>query len=502
MGKTPKKATSGGDERNLYNWRLKATTAPPNPSETSLHKRQRESTISNRSKLSTLQKKVPHNPRKNFKKKIETSTKFELTRIAKLTTDNSDRAAGSSKKKKLIVPERSEESDAVKMQPESEEADAKLNPTVEMTSTKTDSSQDAEESDKKCDHATGKSVSVSKTQEDLETQEVNNETVVEKEESKRQKKVNNSDKSQEVEDSEESNLNLQFEVEDNVENTSTETTNDADLKKEDDEKCSSEAEATKNDTQEKEDLQSESQTETESNSVDILEFTTSEMSETSETPSQSEVQKEKEEEKEKPEEGANKNASFVSYDPSIMLKDVQIKLNDCLKENSKLHDTGNVSHGTLNQPMKDMSFGKTLRSISGRRSLSRMRHVTLREHRYSPSDSMFVNTSSASLPPDETIDYKILRYSSNLSDTLSTTNGSPVDRKRKQDAEDWNSIKKQKIEAENSLLHSPISLLKGLRKPIQVSTPVSELKFQSDKLELDENSKSASEGSKKWCVIM
>lgn len=388
------------------------------------------------------------------------------------------------------------------MQPESEEADAKLNPTVQMTPIKTDSSQGAEESDKKCDHhATDKSISVSKTQEDLKTQDVNKEITTEKEESKRQKKVSNSEKNQEVEDSEESNLNLQFEVEDSVENTSADTTNDADLKKEDNEKSSSEAE--KNDTQEKEDLQSESQTETESNSVDVLEFTTSEISETSETPSQSgEVQKEKEEEKEKSEEDANKNPSFVSYDPSIMLKDVQIKLNDCLKENSKLYDTGNASHSTLNQPLKDMSFGKTLRSISGRRSLSRMRHVTLREHRYSPNDSMFVNTSSASLPPDETIDYKILRYSSNLSDTLSTTNGSPVDRKRKQDAEDWNSIKKQKVEAENSLLHSPISLLKGLRKPIQVSTPVSELKFQSGKLELDESSKSANESNKKWCVIM
>lgn len=48
MGKTPKKAAPGGDERNLYNRRLKATTAPSNPSETSLHKRQRESEISNR----------------------------------------------------------------------------------------------------------------------------------------------------------------------------------------------------------------------------------------------------------------------------------------------------------------------------------------------------------------------------------------------------------------------------------------------------------------------
>lgn len=49
MGKTPKKAAPGGDERNLYNRRpLKATTAASKASETNLHKRQRESESSNR----------------------------------------------------------------------------------------------------------------------------------------------------------------------------------------------------------------------------------------------------------------------------------------------------------------------------------------------------------------------------------------------------------------------------------------------------------------------
>lgn len=48
MGKTPKKAAPGGDERNLYVRRLKATTAPSRASESSLPERQRESESSNR----------------------------------------------------------------------------------------------------------------------------------------------------------------------------------------------------------------------------------------------------------------------------------------------------------------------------------------------------------------------------------------------------------------------------------------------------------------------
>ncbi|XP_033344075.1 uncharacterized protein LOC117230592 isoform X2 [Bombus vosnesenskii] len=421
--------------------------------------------------------------------------KVELEHSAKQGTGNPDKTAGSSKEKKSIVSQQSEESNSAKMQPESEEADPKLNPTVQVEYTKDDSFKDTQESDKEYVSDTpSESISVLKTQDDLENAEV----MVEKEQLECQKEASNSDKNQEG--CQENNLNLQFEIENNIENTITEKTDNVDLKKENDEKCPPEQEMTKDDIHEKEDLQSESQTDTESNSADVIEFTTSEISEASEILSQNDVEKEKE--KEMAEESISKNISFVSYDPSIMLKDVQIKLNDCLKENSKLFDTSNASHSMSSQPPKDMSFGKTLRSISGRRSLSRMRHVTLREYRYSPSDSMFVNTSSASLPQDEAMDFKILRYSTDLSDTLSTTNGSSSERKRKLDTEDWNSMKKQKTDTENSLLHSPISLLKGLRKPIQVSTPVSDLKFKTGRLELDENSKPANEGSKKWCAIM
>jgi len=59
MGKTPKKAAPGGDERNLYVRRLKATTAPSK--ESSLPERQRESESSNRfvATISNSESQVP-----------------------------------------------------------------------------------------------------------------------------------------------------------------------------------------------------------------------------------------------------------------------------------------------------------------------------------------------------------------------------------------------------------------------------------------------------------
>lgn len=48
MGKTPKKAAPGGDERNLYVRRIKATTASSKNSESILPEGQRESENSNR----------------------------------------------------------------------------------------------------------------------------------------------------------------------------------------------------------------------------------------------------------------------------------------------------------------------------------------------------------------------------------------------------------------------------------------------------------------------
>lgn len=490
MGKTPKKAAPGGDERNLYNWRPKAKTAPSNSSETSLPKRQRESEISNRPKLSTFQKRIPPVQRKSFK---SLSTKIEVSQPAK----QKGKLPSTSKEKKTTVSEKSAESNIEEtMQPESEEAEPKPNPTVEEENQKKDDSADNQVPTKECvDRASSKETELVPKQQEVTTSK---ETSVEKEQTECVK-ANGSDKVKEDEDLEDSDIKLSLEVEDNSAQMQEDKPDNKDVKDDSKEECSS----SKNDPINKEDAQSESQTDTESYSLDVLESTTSELSEVSETPSQEkekETEKEKEKEKEKIEK--TKDTSFVSYDPSIMLKDVKIKLNDCLKENSKLFDASTVEHSSPIQPQKE-SFGKTLRSLSGRRSLNRMRYITLREHRYSPSDSLFVNTSTASVAPDDSLDFKILRYSTGLSDIAPSSNGSPTERKRKNDTDEWSTTKKQRTETEQSLLHSSIDLLKGLRRPIQVSTPVSELKFQSGKLNLaNEQESKSNEGPKKWCVIM
>ncbi|CAK9824761.1 hypothetical protein ANTRET_LOCUS2877 [Anthophora retusa] len=501
MGKTPKKAAPGGDESNLYKLRRKATTAPSNPSESSLHKRQRESEISNRIKVGTLKKRNTPRQRKNFAHKVRTPVKFKVNRA----TRRANTSPGSSKKKKLTVSEKSEDSKVTDMQPESEEAEVKVNPSVQKEETSTEVSKDTQESSKEhVDHVSTETVSISEAQEDT----VNKEAVAEEESTVCEEKEKNSNESKEIEEQEEIDLNLSYETEDNLPKVQTEETDDKNSKEEIKEESSAAVPAEKNGVLEKEELQNESQTDTESYSADGLEFTTSEISETSESASQHDAPKKKE----KSEVTSGKDTSFISYDPSIMLKDVQIKLNDCLKENSKSSDTsssggggggGGSSVSSLSQPSKGgMSYGKSMRSISGRRSLSRMRHVTIRDHRYSPNDSMFVNTSTASLGSEDSVDFKILRYNTGLSDTVSATNGSPTEGKRKHEIDDWNLTKKQKTESENSLFNSSVGLLKGLRRPIQVSTPISELKFHSGKLDLEEEAKPANEDTKKWCVIM
>lgn len=255
----------------------------------------------------------------------------------------------------------------------------------------------------------------------------------------------------------------------------------------------------KNGVHEKDEIQNEPQTDTES-SVEIVESTTSEASETSEAIAQSSIPKGQE----KIDETLN-DVSFLSYD-SIMLKDVQIKQNDCVKDNSKLFDVSNTED-MFNQFSKE-SFGKTLRNISGRHSLNRMRHLGFHEKRISPNSSLFVNTSMISISQDEGPESKTLHYSS-LSENL-PTNGSSLDRKRKNDASIWSPTKKQKAEAESSFLSTPMSLLKGWRRPIQVSTPnITPYEFESTKIDIcamkDDDNKimtESTESTKKWCVIM
>ena len=241
----------------------------------------------------------------------------------------------------------------------------------------------------------------------------------------------------------------------------------------------------------KEDQQSESHTDTESY---IVESTTSEVSEASEQPSEPK-------EKDKSTEATTLETLCVSYNSSITLKNAQIKLNDCLKDVSK---HGEENNEQANDMYKDLSFGKTLRTISGRRSLSRLRHVTLREHnQLSPNNSLFVNTSSMSQDDD----FKVFRHRAGLSDTVSS-NGTPSERKRKLYPQESNILKKPKTEAESSFLNSSFELLKSFRRPIQVSTPnVGIFNFQTDKLnfsgkESSQDVKADETPANKWCTIM
>ncbi|XP_063993540.1 uncharacterized protein LOC135171125 [Diachasmimorpha longicaudata] len=190
--------------------------------------------------------------------------------------------------------------------------------------------------------------------------------------------------------------------------------------------------------------------------------------------------------------------SFVSYDAAIMLKDVQIKLNDCLRDNSKLMDVTDPN-ASVSEAFKDLSFGRTLRGISGRNSIGRMRHVTVRDRQRTPNDSLFVNTSSASFSQNDA-----LRFTSGFLES-SSPNGTPLDRKRKREAQGSDSVKKPRYEG-NSILNTSLEYIKNLRRPVQVSTPNPKgFKFDiGEKMEGSESTTGVdSTGeAKKWCVVM
>ncbi|XP_015111171.1 cell wall protein RBR3 isoform X2 [Diachasma alloeum] len=232
------------------------------------------------------------------------------------------------------------------------------------------------------------------------------------------------------------------------------------------------------------------------NPADVLvESTTSESCPPSDLKSQ-ENPSESNEDQVKPED----DPSFVSYDSTIMLKDVQIKLNDCLRDNSKMMDVTDPN-ASMSEAFKDLSFGRTLRGISGRNSIGRMRHVTLRDRQRTPNDSLFVNTSSASFSQDDA-----LRYTPGFLDSPSR-NGTPSDRKRKLGSEVNDSAKKPRQE-ESSIFNTSLEYIKNLRRPVQVSTP----NPKGFKFDIGEKSEGDNENvqvgvnanvePKKWCVVM
>lgn len=254
---------------------------------------------------------------------------------------------------------------------------------------------------------------------------------------------------------------------------------------------------------EKKSSQTESEAGTESCSIDIVESVTSELSEVSESPSQQDTNQK---ERDNFDQNVKSDITGINYDASVTLKDVQIKLNDCLKDKFKhveVCDNDNISNSSTSD-----TFGKTLRNISGRSAINRFRHTSSLDYRFSPNDTQLTNVSMLSSPRRETTNVKIVRYSTGLSDVMSS-NGSPVERKRKLESPDSITTKKQKTE-QSSLLNTSMDLLRGLRKPIQISTPNVSYKVQSDKLNIreinDGNDKylptHTDDGTKKWCVIM
>ncbi|XP_014221380.1 probable serine/threonine-protein kinase ifkB isoform X2 [Trichogramma pretiosum] len=196
--------------------------------------------------------------------------------------------------------------------------------------------------------------------------------------------------------------------------------------------------------------------------------------------------------------------------PKIELKDMQVNLKDCLKdpEEEKKEEDKKDEEKKSEEPKapeykhKDETFSQTLRTISGRRSLSRMRNM-----RDSPvNSSLFVNTSNISLAEDATtLDNKTPRERRAYSrEAASLLNGTPIDRKRKM-VHELPSSKKPKIEnadSNGSFLNKSFELLKypfSPRKPAQVSSPFN---CKIEKQSIESAPVEAVDPAKKWCVLM
>ncbi|KAK2587700.1 hypothetical protein KPH14_003815 [Odynerus spinipes] len=513
MGKTPKKAAPGGDERNLYVRRIKATTAPSKSSESNLHERQRESEISNRPSLSGVHKKTTPASTKRIKSlrcKLHSPANLSSSQATKALTKSLDSIVKDSRVQNTL---QNLELTKQKMQPKLEEAETKINISIEKDEKEESAGnvgnkkEEATTKDSNANHTADEQDSTSTTHTEKKTAESIEEAKPADDEVKEQDKENDAkvivdENNKELEEQEQDEIQLNLQVEDSPVKLQEPTSSDGTINDANETEKLSQIQEVNDDTKEKKSSQTESETGTETCSVDILESVTSDLSEVSEPPSQQDVQKETE----SSEHNLKSDASGVTYDASVTLKDVKIRLNDCLKENLKHADVSNVDSSTSNA-LSSESFGKTLRNISGRCSINRLRHKTSYDYRFTANESQFTNRSSVSTSPEETTNVRILRYSTGLSETIST-NGSPVERKRKLESPDPVVTKKQKTK-QGSLLNTSMDLLRGLRKPIQISTPNVGYKIQSDKLNISEindgNDKllpTHDEGTKKWCVIM
>lgn len=150
---------------------------------------------------------------------------------------------------------------------------------------------------------------------------------------------------------------------------------------------------------------------------------------------------------------------------------------------------------------KDTTFGKTLRTISGRHSIGRMRHMKLRDRQPSPNSSLFVNTSSASLAED--VDLKSIHRRTPTAD-LTSTNGTEkvLDRKRKLIDVSFDTQKKIKTdESKGSFLSSSIEMIKKpFRRSVKTTTSK---KPEKEQIHVGGGELVPyGESNKKWCLIM
>ena len=146
---------------------------------------------------------------------------------------------------------------------------------------------------------------------------------------------------------------------------------------------------------------------------------------------------------------------------------------------------------------RSATFGKTLRTISGRSSIGRMRHITEGDRQPSPNSSLFVNTSL-----NEDGEFKVLHHRSGAPTSNFNGVNSPIDRKRKSVHElVENRTKKMKTQA--SAYTSALEILKypfSPKKPAQVSTPFN-VKVEKPNIDFSKEGVTESQ-NKKWCILM
>ncbi|XP_011504374.1 PREDICTED: putative uncharacterized protein DDB_G0289963 [Ceratosolen solmsi marchali] len=487
MGKVSTNGTgSGGDERNIYIRRYKSTSnSSKASSNASLAKTMGESESSSRSKHTSDIIKPPNKERNNIKSKLRSPIKVRLSqstnRVSRphiLNTHKEVKKASGVIQKQNLMTKMKQESETERKQKSSHIPTENKEPTEQVENTK-QINESNYNIDQLVDQENGNANGLDKK----ELTEAN----FNHNESKNNGQTEENGQVPEINENEDFNLHL--DVEENI-NCKEEILNlHPDL-----------LETNKEDSVQKElqtlvkEVHEHLETGTDSYSVDVVESTTSEVSDTTESATPLEAKSE--------DIIQDENNDAISYDSSIMLKDVKIKLNDCLKDTKPEED--NADQGLSEYVHKETTFGQTLRTISGRNSIGRMRHITIRDRQPSPNSSLFVNTSNISLSEENINDYKILRRCNTVSELTSSNGTLFLDRKRKLITESISELKKPKIE-ESNLWNASFGFLKypfSLRRPIQVSTPY---KFQVEKHDLIASKESKTDDSgiiKKWCVIM